>query len=159
MTSIFLEFREEIMIKRPNWTATWNDVMSVGIPDIDKDHKHFIFMINELNRSITDRKDPVEIRMHVQMIVDDAERHFGQEEKLFKKWQYPNSDEHAIKHAQVLKMLNAIMDNFVPYGYDSGWINIGLRIRDILIEHILADDMVYAEYYRNNVAISSDEIV
>jgi hemerythrin len=50
--------------------------MSVGIPEIDEDHKHFIFLINELNRSIVDRKDPAEIKKRLQIIVEDAERHF-----------------------------------------------------------------------------------
>jgi hypothetical protein len=51
-------------------------------------------------------------------------------------------------------MLKAIMENFIPYGADSGWINAGLRIRDILIEHILADDMTYAEFYSNTSNVS-----
>jgi hemerythrin-like metal-binding protein len=145
------------MMKRPTWTATWNDVMSVGIPEVDEDHKHFIVLINELNRSITDGKAPAEIKKHLQIIVEDAERHFSQEERLFKEWQYPESGVHAIKHAQIIKILNSIMDNFIPYGSDSGWINTGLRIRDILIEHILEDDMMYAEFYRNTSGVAPAE--
>lgn len=144
-------------MKRPTWTMSWNDVMSVGIPEIDADHKHFIDLINELNRSITDGKDPAEIKKRLQIIVEDAERHFSQEERLFSEWQYPGTEAHAIKHAHVLKMLNAIMENFVPYGADSGWINAGLRIRDILIEHILSDDMTYAEFYRNTPGVAAAE--
>jgi len=124
--------------------------MSVGIPEIDEDHKQFILLINELNRSITDRMDPEEIKKRLQFIVEDAERHFSQEERLFKEWQYPDTDNHARIHAQALKALKAIMESFIPYGHDSGWIDAGLKIKGILINHILTEDMKYAEFYRNS---------
>jgi hemerythrin-like metal-binding protein len=137
-------------MKRPTWQITWNDEMSVGIPEIDEDHKQFIISINEFNRSITDRKDPAEIKNRLQQIVDDAERHFIQEEKLFKEWQYPDTDGHASLHAQALNALKTIKEKFIPYGHDSGWINAGLRIKTVLIHHILTEDMKYAEFYRDS---------
>ncbi len=137
-------------MKRPTWKIEWHDGMSVGIPEIDEDHKQFIFMINELNRSITELKDPSEIKRKLQFIVIDAERHFDDEERLFKEWNYPDTDDHADKHVQALHALQTIMENFIPYGYDSEWVDAGWRIKDILISHILKEDMRYAEFYRNS---------
>ena len=121
--------------------------MCVGIPEVDEDHKHFIFLIHEFNRSITERRDSSEIKKRLQLIVDNAERHFEHEEKLFKEWQYPDTDTHAVLHAHELKAFKAIVENFVPYSNDSGWINEGLSIREILTNHIKAD-MAYAVFYR-----------
>ena len=134
------------MMKRPTWQITWNDEMSVGIREIDEDHKQFLLLINELNRSITDRKDPADIKEKLQLIIDDAERHFTHEERLFNEWQYPDIDGHASAHAQALKALQT----FMPYGHDSGWINAGLKIKTIPIDHILKEDMKYADFYRNS---------
>ncbi len=131
--------------------------MSVGIPAIDEDHKQFIVLINELNRSITEGKNQAEIKQRLHLIVDDAERHFRQEEKLFNEWKYPDSYDHANIHAQVLKSLKTILAEFVPYGSDSGWVNAGLRIRDLLINHILAEDMKYAEFYRKTFGAAPPE--
>jgi hemerythrin-like metal-binding protein len=140
----------EIIMKRPTWTISWNDGMSVGIPEIDEDHKRFILLINELNRSITDRKEPAEIKERLQFIIDDAEQHFAHEEMLFKEWRYPDIDRHASQHAQALKELKEIKVNFIPYGLDSAWIDAGLKIKGILINHIIKEDMKYAEFYRNS---------
>jgi hemerythrin-like metal-binding protein len=144
-------------MKRPTWTIAWNDAMSVGIAEIDEDHKQFIVLIHEFNRAITNRMDPIEIRKRLQFIVDDAARHFSQEERLFKEWRYPDADTHANMHAQALQSLQAIMDEFVPYGLDSSWVDAGLRIKTILINHILEEDMKYADFYRNSLVNGSSE--
>ena len=136
-------------MKRPTWTITWNDEMCVGIHEVDEDHKHFIFLIHEFNRSITERMGPAEIKKRLQLIVDNAERHFEHEEKLFKEWQYPDTDAHAILHSHELKTLKAIEKDFMPYSNDSGWINEGLKIKAILTNHIKSD-MKYAVFYRNS---------
>jgi hypothetical protein len=39
----YKQYQSELfMTKRPTWTMTWNDGMSVGIPEIDEEHKQFI---------------------------------------------------------------------------------------------------------------------
>ena len=120
-------------MKRPTWTINWVDEMSVGIPEIDNDHKHFVFLIHELNRSITELREPSEIKLRLQVIVNDAVRHFSVEERLFKEWKYPNTEAHENIHTLVLGSLNSMMNDFVPYGHDSSWIDIGLRIKTILM--------------------------
>lgn len=144
-------------MKRPTWTITWVDEMSVGIPEIDEDHKRFISLIHELNQSITERMEPAEIKKRLQFIVDDAERHFAQEEKLFKEWRYPATDAHANIHTQLLKALKAIADNFIPYGHDSAWVDAGLRVKSLLINHILIEDMKYADFYQNSREVVAAE--
>jgi hemerythrin-like metal-binding protein len=137
-------------MKRPTWQLTWNDDMSVGIPEIDEDHKQFIVLINDLNRSMTEGMRPEEIKNKLQLVLDDTDRHFGHEEKLLRERLYPDADAHAKIHAQALKVLQTIKEKFIPYGLDSGWLNAGLMIKGILVDHILTEDMKYAEYYRNS---------
>jgi hemerythrin-like metal-binding protein len=136
-------------MKKPTWQFTWNDELSVGIPEIDEDHKRFIFLVNELNRSIINGKVPADIKNNLQLILEDAVKHFEHEEKLFTKWQYPDADVHAKVHAQVLKALQNIKEKFIPYDRDSEWVDVGLMVKGVLIDHILTEDMKYADYYRN----------
>ena len=116
-------------MRQPTWTIKWTDEMSVVIPDIDEDHKHFIILIHDLNRTIADRKDSAEIKRILQLIIEDAERHFAKEEKLFQEWNYPDLSLHAASHAQTLNALQGAKENCVPYGYDSSWIDAGLKIK------------------------------
>jgi hemerythrin-like metal-binding protein len=89
------EFPTPPQTESPTWKIEWSDALSVGIPEIDEDHKEFASLINELNRSIVDRANVVEIRHRLQRIIDDAVQHFAHEERLFKEWQYANSEGHA----------------------------------------------------------------
>ena len=136
------------MPKRPTLTFTWNDEMDVGIPEIDEDHKPIIISINEFNRSVTEGKDPTEIKRRLQLIIDETVRHFSQEEELFKEWQYSETTGHAKLHARILKAMQGIKDGFVPYGSDSSWMRVGIRIKQILVEHFKNEDVKYANFRR-----------
>jgi hemerythrin-like metal-binding protein len=124
--------------------------MSVGIPEIDEDHQNFIVLINDLNRSISDRMTPVEIIKRLEIIIDDTTRHFDQEEKLFFEWKYPDVSGHAHIHSSILASLQILKKKFIPYGQDSGWVDAGVQIKKILLDHILKEDMKYADYYHNH---------
>jgi hemerythrin-like metal-binding protein len=122
--------------------------MNIGILEIDEDHKPIIFLINELNRSITEGKSPIEIKRRLQLIVDDAVRHFGQEEKLFQERQYPGSAGHARVHANILNALQGIKAGFIPYGLDSSWVDVGMKVKRILMDHFQNEDVKYADFSR-----------
>ena len=125
--------------------------MSVGIPAVDEDHQRFIVLINELNRAMTERMSVAEIKHRLQLIIDDTERHFAQEEKLFNEWKYPDTGTHENIHKQVLNTLKSINKNFKPYGNDSEWMDAGIQVKKILVDHILKEDMKYAEYYHQSL--------
>ncbi len=134
------------------WNIGWNDGLSVGISEIDADHKRFIFLVNELNHSIQGRIDVDKIKRRLLLIVDDAVHHFGHEERLFKEWKYPDVDDHATKHAGIIEMLQAVITKADTRTLLPEWIEIGLAIKKALIAHILTDDMKYAEFYRKKTA-------
>lgn len=123
--------------------------MSVGIPEIDEDHKRFILLVGDLNRAIADRMELGEIKRRLQLIFDDVVQHFAHEEKLFAQWQYPDTQTHASKHAQVLKTLDAIKERSINYDLPLEWIAVSMEVKDLLIDHLVTEDVKYAEYVRN----------
>lgn len=128
------------------WNIEWNEKLSLGISEIDQEHRHFITLINGLNRAIENRIRLEEIRKKIQSILDDWKRHAPHEEALFERY-YPDFMEHARAHEQVNQQLHTIMaelDN-ASFGYE--WISAGLRIRDILTEHLLHEDMKCRDHY------------
>jgi len=143
-------------VQKPTWQFAWKEELSVGIPEVDEEHKHFIFLVNELNKSITHGMASEDIKHNLLLILEDAARHFEHEERLFKEWKYPDADVHAKIHAQVLTVLQNIKEKFIPYGRDSDWVNAGMTIKGVLIDHIFTEDMKYAEYYQNSGNSSKD---
>ncbi|HMC13853.1 MAG TPA: hemerythrin domain-containing protein [Gallionellaceae bacterium] len=134
------------------WGIAWNDGTSVGIPEVDEDEKRFIALLNRFNESVADRIALIEVKKRLQNILDDAEQHFAHEERLFKEWRYPDSDDHARKHAQVIQALKDIKENCISYDFDLEWIEAGLKIKTALINHILTEDIKYVTYYRSRIA-------
>lgn len=132
------------------WKIEWNESMAVGIPAIDEDHQRFAALINDFNRSILDQLELKEIKRRLQLVIDDAVRHFAHEERLFKQWRYPNADDHAGKHAQVIEALQGIRQRFSDQGLQAEWIGAGQEVKDLLIRHLLTEDMKYADYYRKS---------
>lgn len=128
--------------------------MSVGIPDIDADHKRFICLINDFIRAIVERMGLLEIGIRLQLVLEDAERHFAQEEKLFKKWQYPHALRHANKHREVIKAVHDIMEEAKTYNFDSEWKNAELAIKDVLVSHVMDEDMKYADFFHRHPEVS-----
>lgn len=125
----------------------WDPSLSVGIPEIDAEHEYTIYLINCLNDAIIDGATGEEILRHLRLIVEDASRHFAHEEALFAQWSYPELGVHAEKHAQILLMLNETVDRFGLGCNEQEMIECGLDIKGALIEHLLAEDMKYADYH------------
>jgi len=136
-------------MKNPKWSIEWNEGMSVGIPEIDADHKRFISLIDELNHSITTRMNATGINRRLQRVIEDANRHFEQEEKLFQERQYPNAAGHLRSHNNIRNTLKSIQDSFIPYGLEAEWLDAAQVIKQILINHLLAEDMQYADYFES----------
>lgn len=128
------------------WRLEWNDGLSVRIPEIDIEHQHFIHLLNELNDAIIARRDIEEIKSHMRSILDDALAHFAHEERLLKEWGYPGAEEHAKKHAQITQVMREIMAGFEHGKVAYEWIEAGLKIKQMLIEHLLTEDMKYRDF-------------
>jgi hemerythrin-like metal-binding protein len=145
----WINSHQTLFMKKTKWNLEWNDGMSVGIPEIDEDHKRFISLIDELNHSITKRMKTTEIKRRLQHVIEDSNRHFEQEEKFFQERKYPNAEGHVRSHNNVRNMLKNIQDSFMPYGLGAEWLDAALVIKQILISHILAEDMLYADYFES----------
>jgi hemerythrin-like metal-binding protein len=128
------------------WRLEWTDSLSVRIPEIDAEHQNFILLVNRLNEAIIGRMDVEEVKYRMQSILNDAVKHFTHEEVLFKQWGYPEADEHAKKHAEVVHAMNEIMGHFERGGLDCEWIEAGMKVKEALIGHMLGEDMKYRDY-------------
>lgn len=135
------------MEAKPIWRLDWNESLSMYIPEIDAEHHHFIRLVNELNEAIIARMNKKIIKSRMRAILDDAALHFAHEEAAFKEWSYPDAEQHAQKHAQIITFLNEIMESVDHGKMAHGWLEAGLEMKQVLIRHILNEDMKYRDYH------------
>ncbi len=136
-------------MKQRVWRLQWDDSFSVGIPEIDREHQQFIQLVNDLNQAIAARMDIAEIRRRMRLLQEDAEQHFAHEEQWFRIGRYPEADQHAEIHAQIRRQLTDIMTLLGGQRFEPEWIAAGLEIKDILVHHLLTEDMKYRDYFRS----------
>lgn len=135
------------MEAKPIWRLDWNESLSMYIPEIDAEHQHFIRLVNELNEAIIGRMNKKMIKSRMRAILNDAAMHFAHEEAVFKEWGYPDAEQHAQKHAQIITFLNEIMESVDHGKMAHGWLEAGLEMKQVLIQHISSEDMKYRDYH------------
>lgn len=83
---------------------TWKDEYSVGIEQIDEEHKAFIDMVNKAY-SMADKLGE---HKAFEQLADDmrcyAWTHFATEDKLMVKYDYPEAENHMSQHARFFEV-------------------------------------------------------
>jgi len=79
---------------------------------IDEQHKELIDRINDLHEAIESRRRVGEIDMVFKFLESYVLAHFGAEEKIMDKRDYPEKEEHKAKHAHFIKEFKKIENSF-----------------------------------------------
>jgi hemerythrin-like metal-binding protein len=127
----------------------WSPECSVGIPEIDAQHRHLIELLGELSKCVW-AGDSRSLAPTAPMRVNRyAERHLQREELMLRVRGYPGYAEHKSEHDAYRKKVASLR-----LQYDRR--DLGIRIVNFLTGwwryHILTSDQEYARFfqYRTN---------
>jgi hemerythrin-like metal-binding protein len=126
----------------------WSDNLSVHIKIIDKQHKHFIGIMNKLFEAIqTDEKDAVP--KIIDELADYANVHFATEESYFDRFNYEGAEEHITEHTKIklkiIKFLARKDDDPFKVGYD-----LLDLLEDWLFKHLAKMDKKYIKTFNEH---------
>ncbi len=128
---------------------TWKNTYSVGIEHLDKQHKGLVDQINTLHEAMKLGKAKDSLNDILNTLIDYTSTHFESEEKLFAKYNFPESKQHIDEHAKFVKEVLSFKDD-----YDKGRITVTFEVMDFLknwlINHILVSDMNYKDFLNSN---------
>lgn len=123
----------------------WTSQMSVGIEQIDEDHKVLIALLNDLSDSIFEAHD---IDETIEQLLDYTNYHFRREEAEMAALGYPHLEEHRRVHQH----LAAKVQNFAEQwrnGGDAKVVQALLEfLRTWLVDHIMQNDAEVQAYIR-----------
>ena len=88
----------------------WTDEFSLGIDEVDKEHKALIELINGLYDVIQVEADYVQVVELLGEIYSQIAVHFAHEEDMMRESGYARFDEHREDHETLLDDLREIMD-------------------------------------------------
>ena len=81
----------------------WKENLSVGVNEIDNQHKELFNRINNLLDACTRGKGSEEVKRTSDFLSEYVISHFGTEEKLMNKYNYPDYASHKEKHEKFKK--------------------------------------------------------
>jgi hemerythrin-like metal-binding protein len=125
---------------------TWSDEYSVGVAELDNQHKKIIALINELNasREISSRSE--QLHNILGRIIIYAQNHLDYEENLLRENAYPGYENHLRKHQDYKLKVSDFAVDILEYRED-----LPEKLLNYLNQwwtaHILKEDMQYKPFF------------
>ncbi len=130
------------------WEIAWSQFLAVDVPEMDEEHQQFIARVNDVNKAIVEAADKSTVERLMDLMLMEATHHFWHEQQLLEQMHYPEAKEHAGKHAQLTAKFASAMKEFQESDISYIWAMKGLQIKQLLVEHLLREDMKYKEFLR-----------
>jgi len=83
----------------------WDDSLSVGVREIDAQHKTLIMNLNELSDAMMQGKANSMLKLLLSKLVAYTQMHFLAEEKYMKQWSFAGYPTHKVEHDSFVKKL------------------------------------------------------
>lgn len=129
---------------------TWSDEISVGIEEIDEQHKQLISIINRLYNAIiyTAEGQTEVVKALMEELTQYTLVHFAVEESLFRIFDYPEYEAH-FRHHENLRQQVIDINEKIQRGEEQGTIDLMSFLRKWLRNHIMVEDKRYSPYLIN----------
>lgn len=123
----------------------WTDALSVGLHEIDDQHRWLVDATNRLHDALHDHHcDRASLGAIIEGLMDYTMNHFVMEESLFERHHYPDAAAHKAQHNHFTAKVMQLLTDFEA-GQDLGPEVLTL-LRDWLQGHIMHTDKDYAPY-------------
>lgn len=123
----------------------WNENMSVGNSMIDSEHRKWIEIINKLGDAMKSGAADTVMGEIINELADYTSKHFRDEENLFSRSAYPNTDAHKAKHKFLVDKIKSLRAD-----YQNNQVALSVQIlnflKEWLVEHIMKTDKTYMTY-------------
>ncbi|MDD5298674.1 MAG: bacteriohemerythrin [Rhodocyclaceae bacterium] len=128
--------------------VAWNDALSIGIEDIDDQHKGLIALINDVWKALMSHAAAQNIESIVLDLDDYTCTHFKEEEALQERYGYPGLEAHKESHAFFIGKVKEL-DARIAAGEIIG-LELLEFLSDWLTYHISIVDRQYADFIRSH---------
>ena len=123
----------------------WTDKYTLGIQEIDNQHKGLVVIINELFTYMSEGKAKEKMEDVFDHLTEYTKKNFSAEELMLYRYAYKDIEEHKVEHKKFIEKLEAFKKDF-----NNSKITISLEVlnflKDWLLNHILISDKKYATH-------------
>lgn len=125
---------------------TWSDSLSVGVMELDIQHKKLVGLLNDLHRAMRAGQANNALKPLLTSLINYTLTHFRTEERYMQQYGYPQYAQHKSQHEQLTAKATDLKQRF-----ESGQTMITLEtmnfLKDWLQTHIQGSDKLYGKYF------------
>ncbi len=125
----------------------WSRSLETGIEEIDRQHRYFVKILNEINRKMGEG-DEYSLRDILRFMDRYAHWHFQSEEKYMKEYGYPEYERHRSAHEQFYRYTKDMLEKSHGGIDDSFIYAVDKYLIEWLINHIMGEDRKFAEFIK-----------
>lgn len=129
----------------------WREEYSVGVDELDAQHKKLVKLIDDLYRAMKAGDGREALVDALDRLMLYCKTHFETEERLLARYGYPESEAHKAKHAKMTQQVVKLRGD-----YRSGKLTSPIQITNFLkgwlSKHIQGTDRRYAGFLQNGVS-------
>jgi hemerythrin len=123
----------------------WNDSYSVGVKEMDDQHKKLIALINQLHDAMKTGQASKEAGTILKGLVDYTHYHFDAEEKMLDKVTYPGYLNQQKLHKVFIAQIEQYQSDLATKSLTIG-VKMSEFLKDWLMSHISGEDKKYGKY-------------
>lgn len=123
----------------------WEDKYSVGVRDLDSQHKQLIAILNELYEAMQAQKTNEVLGQIINKLVNYTKVHFTSEEKYMEQYGYPDIAGQKKEHIAFTEKVLAFQEAFNS-GRTSLSVSVTSFVKDWLVNHISVSDKKYGPF-------------
>ena len=123
--------------------VVWNEDLSVGIEEIDGQHRALFKAVNAFLDSIERSSDVEDVAVIVGFLEQYLVMHFDTEARAMREHDYPLIDEHVAQHQYFLETVNYLKEKYLEWGWGTtGTLKVMLQRKLVnwLTEHVSISD-------------------
>lgn len=137
---------------------SWSKDYSIGVEQLDNQHKKLIFLINRLE--VLTMYDPIHTDFRNRLdnimaeLINYTILHFSTEEVLMDMFDYEDSVEHKRTHAHFIDMIKVEQEKLNLLIEQKDWVEVSKELEIILkylqnwlLTHILKSDKKYTDFF------------
>jgi hemerythrin len=126
--------------------VTWDNTLDVGVSQFNEDHRRLVGYINDLHGGIVSGIGITQMTYILDGLISYTKEHFGREEELMSKHDYPDIKAHRREHYELMKQV-AEFNTRLGEGKTAFSLELMSFLKDWLVNHIRGTDMKYRDFF------------
>ncbi len=129
----------------PSDAIEWSDSMSVGIQEIDEQHKVLVAIITQLHHAIKEKHSSQVVVDILSRLTEYTKTHFMVEESILRIMKYPDYNDHKKQHDHLIKKMSHLKKK-VKKGNTAIGFELSHMLKMWLVNHIQVSDKDHSEF-------------